>query len=1082
MQAMGMGGVLLFDTVCRLPEGDVMFGTELWYDHLAFLADETQRLGLEMSLHNSAGWSATGGPWVEPEMSMKCLVWTETPVSASNEQVRLLEPGVEDLKPPYADKRNSILKNELLFYKDIAVIAFPAPADGQAVARADILILTERMRPDGTLEWRPPSGEWIVLRLGYTSTGVVSSQAASTGRGLEIDKLSRAAVDVHWEHFLDRVIDRIGPAALTYIEIDSFEKGDQNWTDGLDETFRRKLGYDPIPYLIAHAGYVVDNAGTTERFLWDLQSVVAGLMHKNYYGYFREKCNAHGIRFANEPFGNGPFDTATLAMISDLPMGEYWSRNHRRGLVWLWSARIAASGARLTGKRVVGAEAQTEMMGDFSIALRDLKAKTDEFMAIGLNAFFFHTFAHQPWHDDVLPGMTMGPFGVNYHRNNTWFMHTADWHTYLARCSHILQSGDYMADILLLDGEDSAIHQIPGRLGELDPPPMPGYQFDHGSIASGILDRLQVDEDGSLRVVYDGKLLNNRYLFLVIRSSARMRSSTAERLGALAAQGATIFCERPIGTPSLADEGELDALVERYWGSGLIRDPQAFVPALAKQIPDCEVPEGVHFSRTRIGDDDYYFVANTGLRQRGRVTDLEYPYSEDGSEIHQFAARFRVSGKLPEIWNPMDGTIEEAVFWRQLGNGQTEVRLALEEAGSRFVVFRKPTERQGEKGTRQEFVPLATLEEAWEVSFDPRFGPNAPVTFEQLTPWNEHPDDLIKHFSGSAVYRSRFDVGSAELPSHLDLGRVDVLAGVTLNGEFLGTLWKPPYRIDISDAVRPGINDVEIEVVNLWVNRLIGDAQFPDPVRRVGRFPVEFPGWLKDGAPIPPSFERKTIAAVVHQDSDAPLVSSGLLGPLSIGTMREARWELESASPTAAKVVFSTDFERAAQPGGSNMPVEHGGRLAEGFSVSPIIPGSGIRSMRLNDRVEQDPFVSEVAGTNRVATLDEAIATEAYMEFTIMTDQPANFKELSFSMRASGAPREVASVTVRSNLDGYTGDLATVSGPMNGKYAATLDLSGVDGFSHAKSVTFRFYLYDTFEGQNNRFVGIDDLSVWADFQ
>jgi hypothetical protein len=1065
MKAVGIGGVLLFDTTSRIPEGDVLFGTEAWHDHIAFLAGETRRLGLDLSLHNCAGWSSTGGPWVTPEMSMKCLIWTETPVSAITESTLLRRPGVEDLKPPYADKRNSILNDNLLFYRDIAVIAFPKPVDGQAVDKADIRILTDHMQPDGTLNWQPPPGVWTVLRLGYTSTGIVNSQAASTGRGLEIDKLSRAAVDVHWEHFLDRVIDRIGPEALKYIEIDSFEKGDQNWTEGLDQTFRRKLGYDPIPYLIAHAGYTVDNPETTSRFLWDFQSVVAGLMHENYFGYFREKCNAYGIKFANETFGNGPFDSATVAMIPDLPMGEYWSRNHRRGLTFHWSARIAASGARLTGKRVVGAEALTEMSGDFSLAVRDFKAKTDEFIAIGLNAFFFHTFAHQPWHDDVLPGMTMGPFGVNYHRNNTWFSHTADWHAYLSRCSHILQSGDYMADILLLDGEDLAIHKSPGRLGELDPPPMAGFQHDHGSIASGILDCLRVDEDGTLRVVYDGETLANRYSFLWIRSSSLMRTPTAARLGALAEQGAAIFCERPTGTPSLADAGDLTSMVERYWDSGLIRDPRLLTEALEQHIADCEVPEGVHFSRTRIDDADYYFVANTGPRQRGRVTDVEYPFSENGAGIHQFSARFRVSGKLPEIWNPMDGTIKQAASWRQLGNGQTEVKLSMEEAGSRFVVFRNPTQNQRADHGQRVFIPGKSLKGEWVVSFDPNFGPSEPVTFEELSPWNEHSNPKIRHFSGTALYQKTFEVAGGKLPTHLDLGRVDVLATVTLNGERLGTLWMPPYRIAIEDTVRFGKNNLEIEVVNLWVNRLVGDAATAGPISYTGRIPLGFPEWLTQRRLIPTEFQGRSIVAFQHWQASDSLKSSGLLGPVFLGVIDEV----------TPAVVFASDFSAATQSGGGiNAPVHHGGVLGDGFVVSPITAGSGIQSLQLNKRVEGDPFVSEVAGTNRATTLEQAIAFHSYMEFTVEGDRDFDLSKLNFAFRANGST-ETASVTVRSSVDDFSSDLATVTGIMQGKYPGTVDLANMVGFTGLKSVTFRFYLYSDFQGPNNRYMGIDDL-------
>jgi len=838
----GIGGLLLFDTTCRIPAGAVRFASNDWFDHLAHLSGEAGRHGMKFGMHNCAGWSSTGGPWITPEMSMKCLLWTETPARLGQE-VRLREPGFADLPEEFRkSNHNSILNGGLLFYRDIAVLAFPTPEGDTPVPVDAIVNLTRRLAPDGTLDWSPPEGAWTVLRLGYTSTGRTNSQAGDGGRGLECDKLSREAADLHWQSFLDRVISRLPDGGLDFVEIDSFEKGDQNWTEGLDRIFLERCGYDPTPWLIAVTGREVGSAEETERFLWDFRATINDLMLRNYYGRFRENCHSRGLKFALEPYGNGPFDSASAALIPDLVMGEFWARTHRRGLVWHWACRIAASGARLRGERVVGAEALTEMQGDFSLSPRDFKPKADEFMAIGVNHFLFHTSAHQPWHDSVRPGMTMGPYGINTHRNNTWFGEAArSWHDYLARCSHILRNGDYVADVLVLDGDDQPTHNIAGREWEMNLPPTPGRQTDHSSIAAGILDTLSVDADGRLRVTREGKILPNAYEFLLVRAASLLRPEAARKLGELGAAGAKVFCERPARTPGLAGERELGPLLAEFWDSGVIRPPEEFSAALTATPVDCELPEGLHFSHTRAADGDYYFLANPGApappRQIGQ-TDHRYT----GAEPLEVAARFRIAGKKPEIWDPMTGELAPATDWRQLPDGRTEVRLDLEEGGSRFIVFREATTSEGESAPRLRWRTLDTVSGPWSVTFDPAMGPPKQVEFEKLVRWDEHSEDLIKHYSGTAAYRTEFETPqTGDLPTHLDLGEVDVLARVVLNGKDLGVVWKPPYRFKLGDAVRRGRNDLEIRVTNTWVNRLIGDARFPDPIERAGKAPRRFP-------------------------------------------------------------------------------------------------------------------------------------------------------------------------------------------------------------------------------------------------
>ncbi|MGB0185235.1 MAG: glycosyl hydrolase, partial [Opitutales bacterium] len=399
--------------------------------------------------------------------------WSETTVRAGDPAPIKLEVGKPVLKT-----KHHVMPVE--FYRDIAVLAFPTPknpeyrierwtqkalydhnakgidfiadqrtAPADAVIAADsVLDLTDRMDADGNLDWVPDSGEWTVMRFGYRSTGAVNRPATSKAKGLEIDKLSRAAVDLHWDKYINQLIANAeGREALTTICIDSFEVGMQNWTDDLPQEFNKRRGYELMPMLLCMTGRVIDDTETTERVLWDMRVTVAELMQENYFGYFTEKCHELGLLLQLEPYGSGPFDATATALIGDTVLTEFWQREADRNL-WTWTAQIISSGGHLSGNPIAGAEAFTSMKADWTAYPGLLKKWGDRAFARGINRYYFHTFAHQPFHDSVQPGMTFGPFGGNFHRNNTWFPKSRDWMDYIARCQFLMQSGSYQADLL----------------------------------------------------------------------------------------------------------------------------------------------------------------------------------------------------------------------------------------------------------------------------------------------------------------------------------------------------------------------------------------------------------------------------------------------------------------------------------------------------------------------------------------------------------------------------------------------------------------------------------------------------------
>lgn len=891
MKAVGIGGFILFDASVLIPAGPVAFNSDKDHELRSFALAEANRLGLDAGFNNASGWSSTGGPWVTPEHSMKMLVWSETQLSADHSGSIKLGVGKR-----VGEKAHRMI--DVDFYRDVAVLAYPTPvndkyrlegwlekglynhrakgihfipdlraAPAEAVISADSIIdLTDRMDADGNLDWTPPyRGSWTVIRFGYISTGSTNRPASQGGEGLEIDKLSRQALDHHWNTYIDKLIpDGKGKPALTTICIDSYEVGMQNWTDDFRQEFFKRRGYELTPMLLGLTGRILDNTETTERVLWDMRVTVAELMHENYFGYFAEKCHERGLWLMLEPYGSGPFDATTAALIGDRVLTEFWQYQCDRNL-WVWTAKIVSSSAHLSGNPIVGAEAFTSMKGNWQEHPAYLKIWGDKAFARGINRYYFHTFAHQPFDDSVQPGMTFGPYGGNFHRNNTWFPKSRGWMDYIARCQFLMQSGSYQADVLVLYGDERGFNSF---LDSNEPPDMqeiPGLNFDLGGMAS--LDDLSVDENGTIRVTHKGRLLDTGYKLLLLKRADLMLPQHVAKLGKLADQGARIFAPKPLRSPSYSNHEEADVtlqtLINHYWDNELIQLPQAFKDAVTKLVPDCELPESMAFNRHRIGEADVYFISN------------------QKAEAREVTATFRVAGKQPELWNPLTGQTRNASNWKVVPDGRTQVRFDLGPAGSTFVVFCKPTTSKGQTMPKAEIRELLILNDDWVVAFDPKWGPENPVVFDHLVPWNKHANEAIKYFSGSAVYRKAFKLSAIDKSAilQLDLGQVDVMAHVKLNGKDLGLLWCPPFLVDISKVVKTGENILEIEVTNLWINRLIGDETFPYE---------NIYASIRNGQPLSEESLRKTFefrfdgGNEKHWDKTSALRSSGLIGPVRI--------------------------------------------------------------------------------------------------------------------------------------------------------------------------------------------------------
>ena len=449
MKRNGIGGAQMF-TVDNgsFPPGDAPYLGAKWLDLTKFAMQEAHRLNLKLTMHNSAGWSSSGGPWVTPDLAMQKVVSSETQVAGpAHFEAALPQPQVgADF---YRDERfgaNSPAPSQAArdFYRDIAVFAFRAPSNalkidnlaGKAdftradpgspsgektappesvIARGGVIELTSRVLASGKLSWDVPPGNWTIVRFGYKPTGIANFPAPTEGRGLETDKLSRAATDLTFQNSVQKVLNVAGPLApqtLNDILVDSYEVGSQNWTPRFREEFRARRGYDLLPFLPVLTGKVVDSPLVSERFLWDFRRTIADLFAENYDGRFAELSHARGLLFSTEPYGNGPFEELQIGATADIPMGEFWINGSATS-----TAKLASSVAHTNARKFVGAESFTSDDG-WTTDPYSNKALGDRMYGDGINRFIFHTFVHQPWLNRF-PGMTMGPNGSHLDRNNT---------------------------------------------------------------------------------------------------------------------------------------------------------------------------------------------------------------------------------------------------------------------------------------------------------------------------------------------------------------------------------------------------------------------------------------------------------------------------------------------------------------------------------------------------------------------------------------------------------------------------------------------------------------------------------------
>jgi hypothetical protein len=727
------------------------------------------------------------------------------------------------------------------------------------------------MTADGTLEWTPPNGNWMVLRIGCSLTGHENGPAPAEATGLEVDKLNREYVKNYVDGYFKMYVDTVGPEnmgkdGISYLLTDSIEVGPQNWTDNILEEFQKRRGYDARPWLPALTGIVIKSTEDTDRFLWDFRRTLGQLLAENHYGEIADDLHSRGMSYYGEALEyHRPSlgDDMEMRSKTDVPMGAMWTWEGSPGpdIDYVADLRGAASVAHIYGQNLVGAESMTSRGPAWSFSPNSLKKVADLEFALGVNRFEIHESTHQPV-PEMAPGLTLGPYGLWFNRNDTWAEEAGPWVTYLARCSYLLQQGHYSADVAYFYGEEGPLTAVFGWKAIEDAPDGYGFDFVNSDV---VLHELSF-KDG--RLVTPGGT-SYRILYLGGRSQ-RMTLPVLRQIKSLVAQGAVLVGSRPTDSPSLADdEKEFQRIGDQLWGRRPAAEKQArkvgkgrvYTGMSANDVLTAlgvardwaytkpEADTTLMFVHRKLDDGDVYFVDN----RQDRAENVD--------------TTFRVEGKVPELWDPATGETQPVSF--RIADGRTTVPLNLDPYGTTFVVFRAPAA----KNTLELPTPKETLiggldlalNRDWSVSFQPGRGVPETVGFHHLVSWTElalpTSDDGVKYYSGTATYTKTIEVPADDLAqgAHLwlDLGDVREIADVTVNGADLGILWKTPFKVDVTGEIRPGKNHIEIRVTNLWVNRMIGDQQ-------------------------PWALKKYAFADFTPYKADSPLLPSGLLGPVRL--------------------------------------------------------------------------------------------------------------------------------------------------------------------------------------------------------
>jgi hypothetical protein len=901
MKRGGMRGGEIWDVAAaadpdgRVPAGPAFLGPES-IRLMVHAIREADRLGLEIGVVASSGWNA-GGSWIPPEHAGKGLYHATTEVTGPGGLQRKLPlPELPKLCPRDQDGRP-------IYLREVAVLAVPGHGS-KSISDADqVLDLSSMVDAEGALHWDVPAGDWTVVRFVCTNHGQQLIVPSPNSGGPMIDFFDPRATEFHLNHIVSAILSELGQesfegTSFKTLEFDSMElDGFTPWNDSMADAFQQLAGYPINQYLLLLAGWELADQEVQERFLYDWRKMVSDRLIESHYVTGRKFLEGYGVKLIAESGGPGPpiWDSNPVDGIKalgavDIPRGEFWVRH--RGI---FLVKEIASAAHVYDKRLVDAEAFTTWRRWVDGPLNH-KDHADRALCEGLNCFSFHTFASSP-PEAGLPGWAYHA-GTDINPTATWWPMVRSLTDYLARCSYMLRQGWFVADVCYYYG-DQAPNFYPPLCNVPEHPLLeglhPGYDYDVCS-SQVILERMRV-EDGRI-VLPDGM----SYAVLVLPEQDHIPAAVFERVHEFVAEGATVIGhQRPTRAPGLLDR-EIETqtvlgLADELWGREASSEPVRargagrFIVTMDRSEALREIGVGEDFKIAGRTEDD---LGPLDFIHRRTTEDEFYFIRNKTREAQSLRCWFRVAaqenGQVPEFWWPQSGRRSACSDWESVEGGYTELPVELGPLGSVFVVFRKSNSTDDapldplavETFAVAEASTEMTLDGAWQVEFPEGWGAPRETTFPKLQSWTKSEHEGIRYFSGIATYRKTFDVPPSwaeEERVFLQLGELAEIAEVTLNGKPLGLVWLPPFRVEITEAIRVGTNTLEIRIANLWANRLNGDSLLPESERytrsNLDRMQTD-PTSDSSYGRIPSGPTRPVYTEI------PPLMKSGLLGPVKI--------------------------------------------------------------------------------------------------------------------------------------------------------------------------------------------------------
>lgn len=798
MKQKGMGSAGIYDLAAiNNPDGAYGIGPQFLGDEsvksIQHALAEGKRLGIKIGLVGSSGWNA-GGSWVSPDWAAKALYAAELKIEGPQLFSGTLPfPAVPEQCPK--DK-----SGVPVYFKEIAVLAIPDNDEKKISKLSDVLMLNSKF--DGkTLKWEVPKGKWTLLRYICSNTGQHLIVPSPNSNGLFIDFLDPNATEKHLKYILDRLgitKENASNSGLDYLEFDSMEMDEETpWTDSMDSVFLAHNKYAILPYLPAFEGWKLP--GGNDDFLYQFKKTVSDQLIYSHYTTGRDFLEDYGIDLIAEAGGPGPpiwnscpVDALKALGNVSIPRGEFWTRNRNN----IFLVKEVASAAHIYGLGTVDAESFTTWRR-WKDAPHDLKKSVDRAFCEGLNFVTFHAFANtRPEHG--LPGRAYHA-GTDINPTATWWEQSKPFMDYLARCSYMLAQGMFEADVAYYYG-DKAPNFFPEIQRDPNRPTLAGlgagYDFDVIN-TDVLLNRMQV-KDGKL-VLPDGM----NYKLLVIPNRKDIPLEVIKKVEKMIAEGANVLVQHPDIIKNKAGNLLLNMSID----DALLKlsIPKDFSADATK----------LDFIHRKIGKADLYFIRNK----------TDQAIAE--------ACEFRVANGQPEYWDPVTA-VQYTMKDAQMIKGKTKVKLQLAAYESCFILF-NPESRQLPAYVNPMDDPKAEIKSPWTLSFPEKWGAPASVTLNKLISWTDHADDGINYFSGTASYTNSFSISKEAISGKkaitLNLGEVLDVAEVFVNGKSAGILWTSPFRLNIQDHVKPGNNQLEVKITNLWINRLAGDMLLPPEKR-----------------------------------------------------------------------------------------------------------------------------------------------------------------------------------------------------------------------------------------------------------